>query len=166
MIANIQNAIMALLKAERTRHIGRAGSKTEILRESFESDALQNVSDMRTLANNTMIVEAERLQYTYSESESDENRLVFINKAFLSLVDDFKKLLKGKTVSIEKFEDYLINQDFSSDDIDYIEGVLSKTPGFSLKNNTITFRGEDYVDPVPESQNPVNQDDLLKKYFG
>lgn len=165
MDRNTQDVILALLRMDRTRYIGHVSSESEITRD-MRDDKLSTIPDMRSLVDNYMLLGVQRLGFSYNENESSKDKLVFINDAFTTLIEELKSLLYKKVATIDSLEDYLLRKGFSSDDLDYIEGGLSNVPGFLMMNNTITFRGENFVAPIPPNQNPVNHEEIMKKYLG
>lgn len=80
------------------------------------------------------------------------------------LLEEIRDWLGNREVSEKELEDYLTEREFSSDDISYIKREMLKS-GFSFMNDKVWYRG-DYVAKMPPNQNPVSQEDLIKKYKG
>lgn len=77
------------------------------------------------------------------------------------LLEEIRDWLGNMVVSEKELEDCLSEREFSSDEISYIKGEMLKS-GFSFINDKVCYRG-DYVVKMPPNQNPVSQEDLIKK---
>ena len=140
MDCSLQEAILKMLIADRTRFVGNVSDSTVISRDCFNTGILDDYPDMRLLVTNSMLVNLKKARYEYCKDKSDCDSLVFDNLAFRDLIDELKGILNGKPLSIETFEDYLINKDFKSKDIDFVENYLKSKSGFSLDSRSISYQ--------------------------
>ena len=129
-----------MLIADRTRFVGNVSDSTVINRECFNPGILVDYPDMRSLVTNSMLENLKEIRYEYCNDKSDCDSLVFDNLAFRDLIEKLKALLNGKRLSIGTFEDYLINKDFTSNDIDFVENYLKSKSGFSLDSRSISYQ--------------------------
>lgn len=98
MICTIQDAIIKLLKADRTQFVGNVSDTTVIKRDSFNPGILDDYPDMRTLVTNSMLLKLNEIMYGFNKEESDSNTLVFDNLAFREL----KRIVSKRQASFNR----------------------------------------------------------------
>ena len=80
------------------------------------------------------------------------------------LLEEIREWLGNRIVPEKEIEKYLTDRGFYGDEISYIKGEMLNS-GFSFMNDKVWYRG-DHVVPMPQNQNPMSQEDLIKKYKG
>lgn len=68
------------------------------------------------------------------------------------MIEELKELLLEKVVSEEELKKYLLSKVNSKEFVDAIMAEMLRTPGFSFMNGNVTYRGADYVEPLPPNQ--------------
>lgn len=68
------------------------------------------------------------------------------------VIEQLKKDLLGKSIKEEDLKENLKKQGFEEEDVNAIIGKMASTSGFSGMNDKWTYRGEDYVAPLPPNQ--------------
>lgn len=67
-------------------------------------------------------------------------------------VDDLKVLLLNKLVKESALDNYLLAMGHGQEFVDAVKAAMLNTPGFSFMNGNVTYRGADYVEPLPPNQ--------------
>lgn len=68
------------------------------------------------------------------------------------LIEELKKQLLGKVFSEDELKNYLLSKVNSKEFVDATIAEMLRTPGFSFMNGNVTYRGADYVEPLPPNQ--------------
>ena len=68
------------------------------------------------------------------------------------LIEELKVQLFGKVISEEELKKYLLSKFNSKEFVDALIAEMLRTPGFSFMNGNVTYRGADYVEPLPPNQ--------------
>ena len=68
------------------------------------------------------------------------------------LIEELKVQLLGKVISEEELKKYLLSKFNSKEFVDALIAEMLRTPGFSFMNGNVTYRGADYVEPLPPNQ--------------
>jgi len=63
-------------------------------------------------------------------------------------IAELKEKLHGKFVTDESLDEYLKQKGFGADELNYVKGEMIRQ-GFSFMNGTVTYRGADFVAPMP-----------------
>lgn len=67
-------------------------------------------------------------------------------------IEELKELLLGKVVSEDDLRKHLLSKDYGKEFVDVVRAEMLRTPGFSFMNGNVTYRGADYVAPLPPNQ--------------
>ena len=67
------------------------------------------------------------------------------------LINDIIAWMSGMPVTIDALRDFLKSKGLSEEEITYILGQLLSM-GFSIINDIVTYRGMNYIAPLPPSQ--------------
>ena len=67
-------------------------------------------------------------------------------------VNDLKVLLLNKLVKVSDLDNYLQAMGHGQEFMDAVKAAMLNTPGFSFMNGNVTYRGADYVEPLPPNQ--------------
>ena len=67
-------------------------------------------------------------------------------------VNELKVLLHNKSAKVSEFEKYLLSKGLGQEFVDTVKAAMLKTPGFSFMNGNVTYRGANYVEPLPPNQ--------------
>ena len=67
-------------------------------------------------------------------------------------VNDLKVLLLNKLVKVSDLDNYLLAKGHGQEFVDAVKAAMLNTPGFSFMNGNVTYRGADYVEPLPPNQ--------------
>lgn len=68
------------------------------------------------------------------------------------IIEQLKELLLGKYILVDELKKWLSAQGYDSELISAIISEMLRTPGFSFMNDTVTYRGADYVAKMPPNQ--------------
>lgn len=68
------------------------------------------------------------------------------------IIEQLKELLFGKCVMVDDLKKCLEAQGYDSEMINAIILEMLRVPGFSFMNDTVTYRGADYVAKMPPNQ--------------
>lgn len=80
------------------------------------------------------------------------------------LLEEIREWLGNRIVPEKELEKYFTDRGFFNDDISYIKREMLNS-GFSFMNDKVRYRGDNVV-PMPQNQNPMSQENLIKKYKG
>lgn len=64
-------------------------------------------------------------------------------------VNDLKVLLLNKLVKVSDLDNYLQAMGHGQEFVDAVKAAMLNTPGFSFMNGNVTYRGANYVAPIP-----------------
>lgn len=67
-------------------------------------------------------------------------------------VNELKDSLLNKLVKVSDLDKYLLAKGLGQLFVDTVKAAMIKTPGFSFMNGNVTYRGADYVAPLPPNQ--------------
>ena len=67
-------------------------------------------------------------------------------------VNDLKVLLLNKLVKVSDLDNYLQAMGHGQEFVDAVKAAMLNTPGFSFMNGNVTYRGANYVEPLPPNQ--------------
>ncbi len=67
-------------------------------------------------------------------------------------VNDLKVSLLNKLVKESDLDKYLLAKGLGQLFVDTVKAAMINTPGFSFMNGNVTYRGADYVAPLPPNQ--------------
>ena len=67
-------------------------------------------------------------------------------------VNELKDSLLNKLVKVSDLDNYLLAKGYGQVFVDAVKAAMLNTPGFSFMNGNVTYRGADYVAPIPPNQ--------------
>lgn len=67
-------------------------------------------------------------------------------------VNNLKVLLFNKIVIEDDLDRYLQEKRLGQEFVDAVKAEMLNTPGFSFMNGNVTYRGDDFVAPMPPNQ--------------
>lgn len=67
-------------------------------------------------------------------------------------VNDLKVLLLNKLVKVSDLDNYLQAMGHGQEFVDAVKAAMLNTSGFSFMNGNVTYRGANYVEPLPTNQ--------------
>lgn len=67
-------------------------------------------------------------------------------------VNDIKVLLHNNSAKESDLDNYLQAMGHGQEFVDAVKAAMLNTPGFSFMNGNVTYRGADYVEPIPPNQ--------------
>ena len=67
-------------------------------------------------------------------------------------VNELKDSLLNKLVKVSDLDNYLLAKGHGQVFVDAVKAAMLNTPGFSFMNGNVTYRGADYVAPIPPNQ--------------
>ena len=67
-------------------------------------------------------------------------------------VNDLKVLLLNKLMKESDLDKYLLAKGLGQVFVDAVKAAMLNTPGFSFMNGNVTYRGANYVEPIPPNQ--------------
>ena len=67
-------------------------------------------------------------------------------------VNELKDILLNKLVKVSDLDNYLQAMGHGQEFVDAVKAAMLNTPGFSFMNGNVTYRGANYVEPLPPNQ--------------